>query len=925
MGMIARIGLAALCVGLSGTAWAATPQAWVHERDEVARSGLATIAEFLARQPWAGSGQSPRLNGGGLGTETIDVGELGELRTEVVVDGRRWIADLEGGFDLGAIPLSSVERIVVTRGGRGVGGTIDITLRAPVDGVEARSGFGEFTAGDGRRESHGVRIGATGERGAAQLEASYLKQDGLRAGDRAVSSVITPGFDPDDVRAGASSTTPFGRFRLSGPGAPFPPDRVLIPARPGTSPADFRGYDARTDGYNFVADENLLAPSELTSLRASGNTALFDGVTARVSVLASERRSEQRFGGQPLLVGALAPDPVLRTVNLSASAFNPFRLPATAQFRPIDFDRVFAQDTDTVVFDAGLEGGFELFDHAWRWHAGWRDADRERAETTTGFFDNTRLALGLGASFRDADGTVRCGTPQAPIAGCVPINLFGGPAGFTAAMREFAGAVLQSTLDLSQTQYVAGLDGVLAELPAGALALALDVEHRRESGRYTPDALVAARGTDASGAFGNLPYDGRIVSDRVDLGFDVPLLRDGRFARALDLSLGAEWLDDDDTGSETSPRVALRWAPVEAVRFDAGWTRQARAPSLLERFEAATESFVPFADPCSIPLLATRAAEVQQRCRSGFGGLPGVPVGYGQTDLTAATFGGGLADGLVAERAIQRRLAVSFAPASWPGAQASLGWNRTRIDDAIGIGDVQRAVDACYLAGNTGACRRLSRQSASGEITRIFAGWSNRPVGLEVESWDLGLADTRDTSIGRFGARLDASYVSYLGEAGQPDRGDLLADGSLAQGNVAGVFRGDLAIAPRLRTRIAVDWTRGDWSATLGYDWRSSLVEDCGVVTGTARAVGDPARAATLCSDPAGTPRFPNGANRIASHGTADLSVRWETPWDGQVALGIHNLFDHDPPTSYASGNGNLLVIDPLPGRAWWASVAQRW
>jgi iron complex outermembrane receptor protein len=924
MGMIARIGLAAVCGGLWGTGWAATAQARVYERDEVARSGLATIAEFLARQPWAGSGQSPRLNGGGLGTETIDVGELGELRTEVLVDGRRWIADLEGGFDLGAIPLSSVERIVVTLGGRGVGGTLDIMLRAPVDGVEARSGVGEFTAGDGRREFHGVRIGATGERGAAQVEASYAKQEGLLAADRDVSRSITPGFDPNDVRSGASSTTPFGRFLVFPPGVPVL-DRVLTPGRPGNSAADFRAYAAASDGYNVAADENLRAPSDQTVLRASGHYAVVDGITARLAVVASERRSEQRFGGVPLRVGGLAPDPALRAVDLSASAFNPFRVTTIAQFRPVDLDRVFAQDTDTVAFDAGLDGTFELLAREWRWHAGWRDADRERADTTTGYFDTARLAQGLGPSFRAADGSVRCGTPQAPIAGCVPINIFGGPAGFTPAMRDYAGVVLQSAVELAQTQYFAGLDGVLLDLPAGPLSLSLDVEHRRESGAYVPDALIAARGTEASNAFGNLPYGGRIASDHVDLGFDVPLLREASFARALDLAIGAAWLDDDDTGSETSPRVALRWAPVDALRIDAGWARQARAPSLLERFEAATQSFVPFLDPCSIPLLEAQPAEVQQRCRGGIGGVPGVPVGYGQAGTPGATFGGGLATGLDAERATRRRLAIEYAPTAWPDARVALAWNRIRIDDVIGVGTVQAAFDACYLAGDLDACRRIARQAGTGEITRVFAGWQNLAVGLETETWDLGLDFGHDTAFGRFDLRLDASYLSYLGEAGQPDRGELLPDGNPAQGNIAGVFRGDLAIAPRLRARIALDWTQGDWSATLGYGWRSSLVEDCGAVTSAARAVGDPARAAILCSDPVGTPRFPNGANRIASHGTADVQLRWETPWDGQVALGIHNLFDHDPPTSYASGNGNLLVIDPLPGRAWWASVAQRW
>lgn len=910
---------------VAGAAWVAlvgaplagaTGAPFIYEREALDRSGLLTVAEFLERQPWAGSGQSPRLNGGGLGTHTVDIGELGERRTEVRVDGRRWIVDLNGSSDLGAIPMSSVARIVVTRGGSGVGGTIDITLRAPVAGFEVRSGLGEFTAGDGRRETHGMRLGASGERGGAMLEASYAKQEGLLGADRDVSSVITPGFDPNDVRAGASSTTPFGRFRLSGGGAPSLSDRVLIPGRPGTSANDFRPYVPATDGFNFAADEGLLAPWDQTALRASGHYDLIAGVTARIGLLASERRSEQRFPGLPLLIGAFAVDPALRAVDFARSAFNPFGVPlSSAQFRPIDVDRVFAQDTDTVVFDAGLAGVFDLFAREWRWHAGWRDADRERAETTTGFFDTARLAQGLGPSFRDATGTVRCGTPQVPIAGCVPINVFGGPAGFTPAMRDFAGVVLQSSLELDQTQYLAGLDGVLFDLPAGPLAMALDIEHRREFGRYTPDALIAARGTDASGSFGNLPYDGRIVSDRVDLGFDVPLLREASFAHALDLAIGAEWLDDDDTGSESSPRVALRWAPIETLSLRAAWERSHRTPSLRERFEAAATSFPIFADPCSPGSLASPPQAVLARCREGFGGLPPVPVGFGQAPLPRAVGGGGLAYGIDAERATTRSAGLVFAPPgdAWPSV--SLAWSRITIDRALDLGEAQAVVNACYVAGRADLCRFLTRDFV-GQIDQVFTGWRNAVTGLESEAWDLGFGLGHDTALGRFDLRLDASYLSYLGESGQPDRGEVLTDGSLAQGNVVGVFRGDLAIAPRLRARAELDWTRGDWSATLGYGWRSSLVEDCGAVVNAARAVGDPNRAAALCSDPEGTPRFPNGANRIASHGTADLTLRWATPWDGRIALGIHNLFDRDPPVSYASGNGNLLVIDPLPGRA---------
>jgi iron complex outermembrane receptor protein len=906
------LALAALLAAPAATAAGASVS---YERAALDRSGLLTLAEFLERQPWAGSGQSPRLNGGGLGTHTVDVGELGERRTEVRVDGRRWIVDLDGSSDLGAIPINGVERIVVSRGGAGVGGTIDITLRAPVAGFEVQSGLGEFTAGDGRREAHAMRLGASGERGAAMLEASYTKQEGLLGADRDVSSVVTPGFDPNDVRAGASSTTPLGAFRL---GTGFGPTRVLDPRQPPLTWFQFRDFNPAVDGYNFAAIESLLAPSDSRVLRTTGTYALAERVRAVLGFWVAERRTEQEFAPVPLIARVSGAN-VYNLARVSPTVVSD----VTARYRPSDMNRVFAQDIDTVVFDAGLDGAFDLFAREWRWHAGWRDADRERAETTTGFFDTARLALGLGPSFRDATGAVRCGTPQTPVAACVPINVFGGPAGFTPAMRDYAGVVLQSALDLSQTQYVAGLDGVLVELPAGPLSLALDVEHRRESGRYTPDALIAARGTDASGAFGNLPYDGRIVSDRADLAFGIPLLRDVAFAESLDVDLGVAWLDDDDTGSETSPRFGLRWAPLDTLSVRAAWERSARTPSLSERFDAATIDFPAFGDPCSVGLIATQPAEVQRRCRDGFAGLPAVPPGYGQTELRPAVGGGGLAFDLRAERATTRSVALAFAPGddAWP--QASLAWTRIVIDDPLGLGSAQGALDACYVAGRAESCRFLTR-APSGEIGTFFTGWRNLATGIESEAWDLSLGVGRETRWGRFALRGDASYLSYLGESGQPDRGEVLADGSLAEGNVVGVFRGDVAIAPRWRARVELDWLQGDWSATLGYGWRSAVQEDCGVVTAAARAVGDPARAATLCSDPEGTPRFPNGANRIASHGTADLTLRWATPWDGQVALALHNLFDRDPPVSYASGNGNLLVVDSLPGRVWSLLVTQR-
>ncbi len=72
----------------------------------------------------------------------------------------------------------------------------------------------------------------------------------------------------------------------------------------------------------------------------------------------------------------------------------------------------------------------------------------------------------------------------------MPINIFGGPDGFTAEMADFASFTAQDTLYKKLYDYTANITGDLFELPAGPLGFAAGYEYRREFGSDQPDALI---------------------------------------------------------------------------------------------------------------------------------------------------------------------------------------------------------------------------------------------------------------------------------------------------------------------------------------------------------------------------------------------------------------------------------------------------
>src|SRR5690606_11847659 len=96
--------------------------------------------------------------------------------------------------------------------------------------------------------------------------------------------------------------------------------------------------------------------------------------------------------------------------------------------------------------------------------------------------------------------------------------------------------------------YFANISGTVFTLPAGDLGFAVGVEHRKESGSFSPDAL-AQTGDSTDLAAG--PTGGSYSLDEIYAELQIPLLSDVAFARELTVNLASRYSDYDTFGDTT--------------------------------------------------------------------------------------------------------------------------------------------------------------------------------------------------------------------------------------------------------------------------------------------------------------------------------------------------------------------------------------
>jgi iron complex outermembrane receptor protein len=881
-------------------------------RADIDRSGLTSVADVIQALTGSGSALNTKFNssgnfgfppdgsGVGAGSAQADLRHLGAKRVLVLVDGVRWVNEASASgvgaaTDLNTIPLAIIDRIEVLEDGASslygsdaIAGVINIITRKDFDGLSLSAQYGAYEEGDGQTGSLDIAWGRNTERANFFASISYTDQQEILARDREQSSFPVPGTGV----AFGSSATPTGRFIFTDPntgitydltpnnGATSP---VFDPAQNGCVRTDDYHCFTSADRFNFSQFNLLLTPSERLGVFGQGRFQFTDRTSGYAKVLFNRRESTNQAAPEPLFLGPEAGtgNPLADNIFISAlNPFNPFGFDLDSSDnliligrRPVEGGaRVFEQEVDTWYVGAGLEGVFDAGSRTLYWDVNVALSENKAEQTNFGSYDIRNIALALGDP-------AAC----AAVAGCTPLNIFGGPGTITQAMLDWIQPVVRDRSKNELAVFTANLSGSLFELPAGSADFATGFEHRRLDGEYRPDQLTV---DGFYNGVPSLPTSGDYDVSELYFELNLPVFADSAWGKKFDFTVAGRYSDYSTGISEFTPKYGVRWQVEDELVLRASFAEGFRAPSIGELFGSASRFDAQLNDPCSTPLLDPSLAA---NCAA-----LGVPANYAQPNPQISVTTGGN-DQLAPEFADSFSAGFVWSPSFLEGSTVAdrvdleVTYYKHEIEGAIQAIDAQTQLDLCVQTLDALYCDGITRAPTGG-----INGFNNRLTNLgsiDTDGFDVDLFWTfPETDLGRFKLAWRNTFVvgyEALGAAGQ------------RQPQEPGVEVVDSAI-PEWTSNTTLDWSNGNWTAAWTLRHISELTEECG------NAVSFP-----VCSNPA------NGTNRLdaTTYSDVQMGYRFDDMNDLRLTLGVNNVFDKDPPICLScSLNGYDASTYDIPG-----------
>lgn len=915
-------------------------------QEDIARTGLVSVGDVLKEISTNGAALGLQTNNGNTtGVSRVNLRNCGSNRTLVLVNGRRWVADLGGAVDVSTIPLAAIRSIEVLKDGASsvygtdaICGVVNVITKNDFEGAEVSAYNGQTSFEDGKRETYSATFGTSTEKSNVLLNVSYTKQEPIMGGDREISSVPIYGLPAEVSASGgrASPTTPWGQFTVNGvsytrkrDAAGCAPNQVCAASKV----SDFKAYDPNTDGYNFAPVNYIQQPSETLSMYAQGAYAITDTLNWKTEVLFNERTSEAQLAAQPL--GGLA----ISGNNI----YNPFKVNIVGgSFRPIVSPRSYGAEVDTWRFGTSLDGEFELVDRTFTWDTAATYSDNSLIALKKGFFHSTRFAEAVGASRINSSGVAECLTSTgAVIAGCVPFNVFGGPEGVTQAMLNYVTVAPRDLAYSKMWDYSANISTDLFELPAGMVAMNVGSEIRRESGYTSPEPLTVLG--QVLGDNAATPTVGGYSLKEVYAEARIPLLADMDYVKSLDLEVSTRYSDYSSFGDVTNNSYKLTYRPTDELMLRASFNEGFRAPSISELYQGQNDSRPTATDPCSIDSTAYKNIPgVAARCAAA-----GISPTFKQKDPQVRAKVGGNPN-TQPESSESTSVGFVYSPEFIDGLSMTLDWYKVEIENFISSRSAASILSRCYTQGIAADCDLITRDFTGtlngnpGEISNITSLGMNFKGGQHVEGVDWNVDYRFETAMGTWRLNWDNAYSIYNGDLGKLTRGEVTLDGTISGGNgtgflTAGASGGGTTF--RLKSNLTASWSKDDWSASITAQYLSKQIEDCSGITSAAAGLKRP-ELRNLCSDPdfvdtaftfapgstnvVGTPNTPFPRNELDATVYFDGQIGWTSPWNSDITVGVRNLFDKEPPLAYSAFANTYDPNYRTPGRFYYVSFTQK-
>ncbi len=898
--------------------------------EAISQSGLINAADILRAVPSFGvstlsSGNSNFLTTSS-GINTLELRNLGEDRTLVLVNGRRYVSGVAGSaaVDFNTIPVELIERVEVVTGGASaiygsdaLAGVINVILNDDFEGVKVGYQFGEADAGGEIESRFNLTAGGNfaDDRGNAVISMTYSENKGTFARERANTQVddiaqclLTS--DPADCQTEAqpffSTFSEHGRFFIPSTGESFS-------ISSGTGPnATIAPWDTDEFGFNRQAFRRYTVPLERYLVSTLLDYEMDGGINAFVEATFAQTRTESELEPFPHENADLNIDGI--------SIDNPF-VPAAlraalvaAGDTEIGYSRRMTEigargssaKRNTYRLLAGFEG--DIADK-WDWQAYYGFGRMDASQQGGGQINVLAMREALNAVDGDGDpGTFDpiCANPAARAEGCVPINLFG----LGSISPEAAAYVRAPSARQAFTQQsIAGatIGGSLFELPAGEVSVVVGAEYRHEKAEDVPDVLTQA-GLNAGNE--QPPIRGGYNVKEAFVEFEVPLLRDAPAVRELSFGGAYRFSDYNTVDSTDAYAGRLSWAPLDSLRFRAQYARAVRAPNIGELFAPGGENFAPVADPCN-GVTATTTGNIAENCRS----IPAIADRIAETGSFTLTqteiqgTGGFTSRGnpnLNVETSDSWTFGAVFNSDFGSGGDLllSVDYFTIEIDQLIDTIDRQTAVDFCFdTAPSTFPnqfCSFLTRDTAGpafqlGELTEVDSGFVNEGT-LKTEGIDVSVL---------WSWAMDDWFASVPGQASIRLNYTHLLDFTEMKFSVADDQVGEVGFAED-KAQFAVTYDNGPWAAVWEWNYIADSVPD------------------------KSNPLFNFG---VGAYNVHDLQVSYNFADSGlansllgsvRIYAGANNLLDEDAPVILTGVPGNTTgtdtnagVYNPI-GRTWY-------
>lgn len=570
---------------------------------QIERSGLKTVSDVIRAISADNSGSIPTAFTAGFaaGSAGVALRGLTVNSTLVLVDGRRSAAyaladDGQRSFvDLNTIPVNAIERIDVLKDGASslygadaIAGVVNIILKPSYKGGEATAEIGTSQHGGGTTKRFtGLLGGGDLDKDGhnAYLSVEYQKDDPIKIKDRdfpfntadlssiggnnliggqpsqnsgSIYGTVTPGTlsRPGDITSGVPLAGAVAQpLSACGPGT------NLVTGDP-NNPGSYCSQNFAQQYGQIAPEQERLGLYGRFTVKINSDTKAYLGVSYYQNEVTSAGIPSQIQATTPRNTTAIALPVTLANGQLNPN--NPFASQGQVALINFAFPGTNFGALDNTNHNLRVQGG--VTGRAWGW-----DYDTAAVLNHTWLDVNNYGFLNYDQLISDINnGTYNFINPSANSRAVIQA--------LTPTLSK------KSTTDLYSYDFRASRE--LWDMPGGPMGLGVGVDWRYEK-QNDPDLNpdLAAQGLGIAHTIGHRNVEGAYAEVLM------PLLE------SLEMDLSARFDHYSDFGNNVSPKVGLKWKPIDMLAIRGTYSKGFRAPSFAENGSSASQGFITYTLP----------------------------------------------------------------------------------------------------------------------------------------------------------------------------------------------------------------------------------------------------------------------------------------------------------------------------------------